>query len=71
MEQEKLISVGDASSILGVGKRQTRRYCNEGKLKSQKDGKAFMIEYDSVLEFLKTNATIHPDEDTASDEEAV
>ena len=69
MEEKMLLSVGDASLILRVGERQVRRYCNEEKLVCRKDGKAFEIEYDSVLEFLRNNTSLELDEDIASDEE--
>lgn len=67
MEEKKLISVSDASCLLRVSERQVRRYCNEGRLICYKDGKAFEIEYDSVLAFLKSDFTPESDADIESD----
>lgn len=54
MEPKRMISVSEASQILQVGERQVRRYCNEEKLHCERQGKAFLIDYESVLEFKET-----------------
>ncbi len=65
MDDQKMISVADASAILRVSERQVRRYCVENKLQCRKDGKAFEIDFKSVVELLKNNP--QPEEDTDID----
>ncbi len=54
MNPNKTISVTEASQILRVSDRQVRRYCNDDKFQSVKDGKAFVINFDSVMELLNS-----------------
>jgi hypothetical protein len=68
MESLKMISVSEASQILQVSERQVRRYCNDGKLASEKDGKAFSIELGSVRELLRSNEPL--EEESGHDEYA-
>lgn len=67
MPDQRMISVNEASQMLDVSERQVRRYCNDGKLVSKKDGKAFSINYDSVLALLRENP--QPDADIETDTE--
>lgn len=71
MSHQKMITVGDASELLGVSERQVRRYCTEGKLDSIRDGKAYSIEYASVVALLKQNEGLEQveggDTDSVSD----
>ena len=69
MESTKMISVNEASQILQVSERQVRRYCNDEKLMSEKDGKAFSIDLGSVRELLRSNEPLEeePEQDEDSD----
>jgi len=55
MTHQKMITVSDASVLLGVSERQVRRYCTEGKLDAIRDGKAYSIVYASVVSLLNQN----------------
>lgn len=55
MEGKKKLPVKEVSRMLKVSGRQVTRYINEGKLSAEKQGKAFLIDYDSVLAFQKDN----------------
>ena len=55
MEQRKMISVSDASTILRVSDRQIRRYCADSKLVCEKRGTAFEVDLASVLNFLQAS----------------
>ena len=48
------ISVHEASHILGISDRIVRRNCIDGKLKAEKDGNAYSIELESVLDLLRS-----------------
>jgi hypothetical protein len=52
---EQWITVPHASKLLGVGPRQVRHYCEDGKLVSKKVGKSYSIELESVRKRLRSN----------------
>ena len=60
--ETKMISVADASRILGITERHVRRLCMEGTIDSEKSGKAYLVNFDSVIVFRENGQT--PEEDT-------
>jgi excisionase family DNA binding protein len=53
MSDEKYVSVQQASEILNVSDRQIRRYCNDGKLEYVMEGKAFLVDRESLSQFAR------------------
>ena len=59
MEQDKMMSVETASDLLGVSERTARRYCEQGKLDHQKQGKIYRIDRESVENLAKKMGVVH------------
>lgn len=66
--EDHWISIADASKILALSDRQVRRYCNDEKLQSRKDGTAYEVTLQSVLELRGTQSD--ETSDTDADEPA-
>lgn len=71
---DKMISVTDAAMLLDKSERQIRRWCNEGRLASNRDGRAFEISLESVLDVLRSSVSDAPEdgqdgEDLVAEEE--
>ena len=58
METQRMISVIEASRILGYEDRHVRRLCQEGKIEAVKDGKAYLVSLDSVLAYKDSGQTV-------------
>lgn len=52
MAKKKTITAAEASYLTGLSERTVQRYCQEGKIRAEKDGRGYQIEKTSVKEFM-------------------
>ena len=53
MAKKQLVSIPEASEMLGLAERTVQRMCQEGVIRATKDGIAWKIEKTSVKEVIK------------------
>jgi excisionase family DNA binding protein len=63
MEDQRMLTVAEASTILEMTDRHVRRLCQEHKLQAEKDGKSYQIPLDAVLAWKANGETVEDEED--------
>jgi hypothetical protein len=70
METQRMISVSDAARILDLTERHVRRLCMEGKIDAEKEGKAYLVSFESALAFKDSGQAVD-DPDMEDDNDAM